>query len=243
MNLALLYVSIREVNVEFNGDETAATGSRRTPAAADNPSAQDNLIIATLQYPRPGAPVVSSTKALDLPSGRERRFDDSEFWEALLFKETVLDETVLQLVVSDRDNRSAFLKILGFVMSVGLGGVVGASIKGITNLVLGGIATGASTPLLGTLKTLGGKGNTQVIGETAKVSIRVNGESISVTPSDAWDGVDTLKLPFVSPRELHYLDISDPERERRTMVQKGALNGYVTLSLRVEKATPAVLPV
>jgi hypothetical protein len=246
MTPLLLQISLKQVQVEFNGDEVHKSGSKaRSPASPEDTAAQDNLIIASLQYPRPGAPVVTTTKALDLPSGFTKSFDKSEFWESLLFKETVYGETVLQVLVSDRDNRSTFLRIAGLIMSAGIGGLLGASIKGITNVVLGSVATGTTEPLLGAIKNAGGKGNTKVIGKSAKISIRVEGESIVVgAPQGAWDSnMMELKLGLTCPEDLHYIDLSDPERKRRTIVEKDAPNGYVVLSIRVDAVAPARLAV
>lgn len=241
----LLRISLKEIQVTFNGDEVLKGNKPRKPAAADDASAQDNLIVATLQYPRPGAPVVTTTKALDLPSGYKREFAESEFWEGLLFKETVCGETVLQVLVSDRDNRSTFLKMVGLILSAGIGGFVGASIKGITNVILGGIAKGVGEPLVGSIKNLGGKGNTKVIAKSADITIKTDGNALTVVaPPDTWNpGKQELKLPFTSPNALHYIDLSDSRRERQTIVDKGGPNGHVVLSIRVEAVEPTRLAV
>jgi hypothetical protein len=102
-----------------------------------------NLVVATLRYPRSGAPSIVSTKHIRLQNQIE--FDPNaspsgSIWERLIFKEQVDDETELQVKVlyhHDPSKLDAVLKALCGLAS----GIVETALltTGVLGIVIGGM--------------------------------------------------------------------------------------------------------
>ena len=166
----LLRVNIEEITVTTNGDSLLDSPS--TKKEKKSPKTDNNAIVATLVYPRPGAPTVVSTKTLNLRPRVEHRFVLKDFWNSGLFKEEVLDETILKIQITDRDGKSKLAQFFLKVFSTALGTGLGPAVSGISNVFLGAIAT---TGLAAQTKAMAGDGKAKiiVIGEAShKIDLR-----------------------------------------------------------------------
>jgi hypothetical protein len=145
----ILRLSLKSVTVESNGD----VPEDKNPEAASKD--KNNVLVASLRYPRSGAPSVASTMKMNLESGVTLAFDTSNFWESGLFKEEVDGETVLKLQVLDRDVpgklTKLFATLFGTIFKAGLGVLTG----GISNAIVGAVAALPAEAFASTFKVDG----------------------------------------------------------------------------------------
>lgn len=131
----LLRILVKSIRVTTNGD----VAEDQKPPAAD-PEERNNVILATLVYPRGGAPTVVSSLAVNLEDNKTTDFGALGVWDRLLFKEEVESETVLKIQLLDRDRTSKWTRFValffGTVLGTALQGVVG----GIGNKIVGAVA-------------------------------------------------------------------------------------------------------
>ncbi len=142
---ATIKISLEEVELTHNAEiggtrvDLKMDGATQRAKLGVRKDKSDNLLIATLAYPRPGKPQVVYAKKLTLVSGEPKELGKAnEPWKRLMFKEVIEGEAWLQVQIVDRDTAS---KIGGLV-----GGVV-------TPLI--GLATGGVGGVLGTVLTAG----------------------------------------------------------------------------------------
>ena len=164
MSKRTLWVSIESITVLVNGD----VPGQQAPQGDD----KRNAVLATLTYPRSGAPTVNSGQQYNLPNKAAFQPDQTDFFSSGLFKEVVQDETILQIKVTDTDTASKaekiFLAILGALVIAALPAATG----GLTGF-FGGIAgTGVSQINTGMGKL--GDDEVYVIGATDKIHINVD---------------------------------------------------------------------
>src|ERR1035437_8026413 len=116
MSKKLLTVVIEELIANSNGDFPDAT-----PSDDADQGLKNNALSASLRYPRSGAPQITSAKQYDLANGKPATLLDPQhpdnFFDPLLFREEVIDRTVLNLKLTDRDAASGFEKFLLGVFS------------------------------------------------------------------------------------------------------------------------------
>src|SRR5579875_2428647 len=96
-----LRVYLEKILLNCNGMQPPGIASPATEQA-------HNLIVATLKYPRSGAPTVASVKQVRLLNGVPVSYlpAANNFWDRLLFKEDVDDETELQIHVTNHTDPS-----------------------------------------------------------------------------------------------------------------------------------------
>lgn len=162
MSKILLRVNIEKVWVKSNGD----LPKKENADEHDKKAQKNNAIVATMVYPRSGAPNVISTKMVNLQNNKVKSFDLEDFWDSGLFKEEVDGETKLRIQVTDRDKISKFDKVFTTIFSALMGAGLGAVTGGISNVFLGAIANLGIKTYTGTISV--GKGEKiNVIGEAA----------------------------------------------------------------------------
>ncbi|MEM7431651.1 MAG: hypothetical protein AAF351_06890 [Pseudomonadota bacterium] len=146
---------LSEIELYYDGDKFVDEGKPgRKPYSAKyvkDPKKFDNLLEARLEYPRSGAPVVTTTKLMDLPSRRRIQLNTADFWEAGLFKEDVDSETRFRMTVSDRDSVSGFARWFRKILSGMFKLAVGSKVKAISNVFQGAVATDLQSRIEGGL--------------------------------------------------------------------------------------------
>lgn len=151
MTVKKLRMSIKSIQLYYDGDNFVDEGEQGR-APFNESKHLDNIVEATLEYPRSGAALVSTTKQMDLPSRTTVTPNLSDFWESGLFKETVDSETRFKLAVSDRDKRSRFGIWLRNILGVVLNTSVDPKVKAITNVFAGAVAGDLQTRLVNGVK-------------------------------------------------------------------------------------------
>jgi hypothetical protein len=96
----ILLVSIESINVFQNGDVLG----QGAPAGKD----KRNALMASLKYPRSGAPSVTSGQHFDLTNNVPLKPDQTDFFQCGIFKEEVQDETILQVKLTDTDESGSY---------------------------------------------------------------------------------------------------------------------------------------
>lgn len=218
MSRKVLIIKVESIRVNSNGDPADEVPGK---------DARNNAIIANLKYPRPGAPNITTTMPLNLTSGQELALNLDNFWESGLFKEDVLDETVLSIEVTDNDKIRKLDKFLArfvqAIMGAGLGMVTG----GISNAIVGAVVNLPVAAIKGSYRI--DKDNTlAVIGQASRAL------DISSIP-------ETLELDLVAPKtiEKKYLGFKEPGstqvvQKKKRLIKKGDVNGKIRLSLKVK---------
>lgn len=129
---ATLRILLEEILLEHNAEvewerKDISTGGKtvRVEKVGYTKNRGKNKLVATMRYPRSGAPTILSTKdgiwltsQADKATKTGTRFDrHNDFWESLLFKEVVNGETRLQIKIVDLDSagklESFILEALG----------------------------------------------------------------------------------------------------------------------------------
>ena len=238
MPRGLVRISLQEVLVLYNGDPEP---TKRNPEA-EEPT--NNLVVATLKYPRSGAFQVVSAKLMDLESKKPKTFKEVGFWAGGLFKEEVDGETVLSIDVVDRDKRGWFVRAFRPLLAAGLVGRLSPLAAGVSNAFLGGIA-GALVETTGEAIRGGDKDYRQtVIGETGEVELRIAGTEIAWSPFGKAlatqelreaDGRNSgnrlvLEMGLSAPRLLYRTSGPDATIERE--VEPRASNGRVVVEIQ-----------
>ncbi len=220
----LFAIRLQELVVDSNGDFPGAN-----PSHDDDLGLKNNALIASLTYPRPGAPQVISVKQYDLENGKAATLTvDDEFFDPLLFREDVLDRTVLSVKVTNLDESGKagkfFLKVFSVVLGAGftaatsgLGGILGAVVGFGIDTLTGGVS-GA------------GDQHVDVIGE-AKLNINVRNFS---------DKPELITLDLIAPDTITRSGFAfDPQTHQAVQNQvvittKGQRNGHVILEVSAQ---------
>lgn len=218
MSKILLRVNIEKIWVKSNGDLP-----KKENADEDDKKAQkNNAIVATMVYPRSGAPNVISTKMVDLQNNKVKNFDLEDFWDSGLFKEEVDGETKLRIQVTDRDKISKFDKVFTTIFSALMGAGLGAVTGGISNVFLGAIANLGIETYTGTISV--GKGEKiNVIGETGEIKLNTKELEENLTLK--------LTAPKTIKKKVLVFEGSKIIRKEKTLVKGEQPNGEILLQL------------
>lgn len=211
MARALFTISIESIQVVSNGDD---------PGQHDK--GKNNAIVASLEYPRSGAPSVLSTRLLDLVSNTSYVFAPKTFWTAGLFKEEIQGSSRLKIVVTDRDKTPTIEKFFTRFVAALMGAALGTITGGIGNALLGAVAKFAIKEYTGTISI--GDDHVQTIAETAIVDLDPQNPPIS-----------PLTIPFTAPADviatIAKIENGTFVRRQEILVKKGAPNGHIVLKI------------
>ncbi|MEL7058575.1 MAG: hypothetical protein AAGN46_00975 [Acidobacteriota bacterium] len=192
-------------------------------------SEKDNSVTAVLDYPRSGESRLMSHRQLNIPGDNEPFELPDEFLESALFKEEIQGETMLQILVTDKDRNSGFLKFLRDVLSAVFSSVVGDAIKGISEIFVSKAADNVGGRITKELK--GDDKDSRVIGlaRSRKIEIQVDADGgIDVRPGTGGTYVDgKLALPLLADRDFRI-------RRPGTDIAKGDQLGEIVLVLEAE---------
>ncbi len=135
MPRTLVEIQLDSLKVISNGD----LPKDKKPVKPKGTGKENNVLMATLVYPRSGAPNVVSTKAIDLKD--DQVYAPKGYWKKLLFKEEIQDRSVLKIEVLDRDEVSKVAKFFVAIFNTILSTVLGGLVKGaISHEVVGAVA-------------------------------------------------------------------------------------------------------
>ncbi|MBN1296825.1 hypothetical protein JXA80_08580 [bacterium] len=215
MTERLLKVIIHEIHVENNGDSVDQKG-RTDPH-------KNNTVIATLKYPRSGAPTVVSKFPCDLTSGQSKMFDVADFWDSGLLKETVQEESKLELIITDRDAPTKIERFFHAYFTAGMVAGMGVYTGMISSKVIGAIAGVPVTEYKDALKL-----------ETEYFKTIASIHAIPIHAATALpEGPQRLDLFVPESYTFFRLRHGSPKPEREEItVKKGCSNGYIVLSMR-----------
>lgn len=222
MSKKLLTVTIESVVVFSNGDVPSGK-----PASAGEK--KNNAVVASLKYPRSGAPEVMSALQVDLTNNEPPKLDLNDFFSCGLFKEEVQDETILQVKVTDRDEAGKVEKFLLKLLSVVVGAGFGVATGGLSGVL--GAVTGCGIGAVKTAIGAAGDESVFVIGQTEKV--RLNMDQLPAGQPLRMD------LPFTVPDEVRkpYSVLEGGQVVEKAMVlPKGMHNGNIILRLTARPA-------
>jgi hypothetical protein len=225
MSKKLLTVVLEELVVDTNGD---LAGERPSDDPASG--ARNNALTASLRYPRSGAPQIISTRQYDLVNGKPATLLDAsnpdEFFDPLLFREEVLDRTVLNLKVTDRDAAAGFEKFFLAVFSTVLGAGFSVVTGGLSS-VLGAVAGFGVEHMKDSICGAGNETIT-VIGKAAPLALVMDELSPTATRVHLalTAPIDVIKCGLVIDPET-----SKPVAKDYTLLKAGAANGYVILRI------------
>jgi len=198
-------------------------------------NALDNAIVCKLSYPRSGSSTVESMRQVRLPSGKQNGKppilnETPVFLDHGLFKEEIQGEALLQVAVTDTDNKNRFVQFLRRVLSTAFSSLT----KGLISDISGVVANSAATVLSGDLAgKLGGSGKKRVllVAASEKVRLHVDAEgklSVGNPSPDVRFEDGVLKLRLKAPQ---YLQIS-----ANKYLKRGGQNGEVEIVLTSEPA-------
>jgi hypothetical protein len=229
MSRKLLTVVIQELVVNVNGD---IPGDK--PDDDPDTGLKNNALSASLRYPRSGVPQLTSTKQYDLEDGKPAILLDpthpDSFFDPLLFREEVIDRTVLNLSVTDRDAASGFEKFLLGLFSTVLGAGFTAVTGGLSGIL--GAVTGLGIDNLKTQISGAGDESVTVIGQAAAVPLIMDdlSETGTVMPLALTVPDDVVKRGFVIDPVTRR-----PVLQDFTLLKKGDHNGHVNLLISAVK--------
>jgi hypothetical protein len=228
---------LKEIEVYYDGDNFASSSKKKQ--TKDN--AKDNLVEASLEYPRSGAPVVTSIKAMDLQSKVKATVKTSDFWASGFFKEDVDTETRFRLSVSDKDEVSGLSRWFRRVFSLMFSTATGAGVKGISNLFQGAVASDLQTKLVAGIKGSQSDSTVKLLCASEAIHVEVKEDGIAVFTQKgtkktqllnekgefvvelkaAKDFVKTKPAKRVGPKKVN-------KREQIVMFEKGKKMGEAT---------------
>ena len=217
MSRRTLWVSIESVKVHVNGD----VPGQGPPPGQD----KRNAVLATLTYPRSGAPTVNSGQQYNLANDVAFQPDQTDFFTSGLFKELVQDETILQIKITDTDKASKAEKIFLAILGALVNAALTAATSGLTGF-LGAISgTGVSQINTGMGKL--GDDLVYVIGETDKIHLKVDD-----LPADKNHPL-RMALGLTVPDDIDkpFFTIEQPDAPQHLHVPKGSANGEIVLLL------------
>ena len=225
MSKKLLTVVIEELIANSNGDFPDAT-----PSDDADQGLKNNALSASLRYPRSGAPQITSAKQYDLANGKPATLLDPQhpdnFFDPLLFREEVIDRTVLNLKLTDRDAASGFEKFLLGVFSAVLGAGFAAVTSGFSGIL--GAVTGFGGDSIKSQISGAGDATVTVIGQTDPLELIMDdlaGAAKQITLRLVVPA-DVVKQRYVQDPDTHQQVIEDV-----TILKKGDDNGHVTLQI------------
>ncbi len=211
----LVTVKVESVMLHYTG---LLPGEHPNPNP-DNPD-KKNVLTATLLYPRSGAPTVASVLQFDLAPDVPATPDLTDFFDSGLFKEEVLDETILEIEVVERDTSSVFekalLQIFATLFSAGIGVATGGLDK-----ILGAITALATGSITDSLKKAGDD-QKQSVGKSEKIRLKV--DELTEAPI-------RLAIGLTVPEDIERRFFGAGGVEETLRIPKGSPNGEVILSV------------
>jgi hypothetical protein len=219
MSRKTLWVEIESITVFENGD----VPGQQAPGGED----KRNAVIASLTYPRSGAPSITSGQQYNLPKNAPMRPDASDFFSCGLFKEEVLEETILQVKVTDTDRVSKIEKFFAAVLAAVFGAAFGVATGGLSKF-FGAIAGFGVDQVKGSIAGAGDE--VFVIGQTDKVRLHV--DTLPQNPAQPL----RMNLALIIPEEVRkpFFTIENGAAVQRELVlAKGMHNGNIIIALHV----------
>jgi len=227
-----LVIRILDLKVNSNGD---FPGTK--PSHDDDLGLKNNSLMASLTYPRSGASQVLSVKQYDLANGTPAVLIDPDhpdpFFDSLLFREDVDDQTVLNVKVTNLDESGKagkfFLALFGAVFGAGVGAVTG----GLSSVI--GAIVGFGVDQIRSNVGSAGDAHVDVIGE-ARLPIQV---------ADFGAAPAIKQLDLIAPATIQRSGfVMSPVPGQGAVEQtidvttKGRSNGTLTLEITATEATP-----
>lgn len=214
----ILTIKVERVMLQFTG---LLPGEHPNPNP-DKPG-KTNILSATLKYPTTGVPTVASTMQLNLIPGEEQTFDVSDFFASGLFKQDVIDGTILEITVIEQDTPGTFEKVLlqifGAVFNTGLGIVTGGLSK-----ILGAVINLGTGAVTDSLKAAGGV-EKQVVGSSGKIVM--NMADFTAEPLRQAIGLTV-------PEEISRNFFDNTGTEQTLTVAKDSNNGEIVIVVTAE---------
>jgi hypothetical protein len=223
MSKRILWVSIESITVRANGDVPGQ----------DAPPGDDkrNGVLATLIYPRSGAPTVNSGQQYNLPNYLPDRTvfhpDQTDFFSSGLFKEIVQDETILQIKITDTDRASKAEKIFFAILGNLVNGALTAATGGLTGFF--GAIAGAGVDQVKTGMRKLGDDQVYVIGQTDK--IRINVDNLPTDKNNPLRMALGLTVPDDVEKPYIVLGPTGQPETQYLRLPKGSANGEIVLHL------------
>lgn len=223
MSKKLLVVRIQELVVSSNGDYPGERPSRN-----DELGLKNNSLMASLKYPRSGAPQVVSIKQYDLVSGSPAHLLDErtpdEFFDNLLFREEVLDQTVLHLTITNFDATGKVVKFFLKLFSVIIGAGFTAASSGLTTVLGAVTGFGVDTMRAG----VSGSGDDHVD--------RIGEARLPLSMDKLTEAPQSIRLELTAPETIirrgYHMDPEHGVEDREIAVTtQGKANGHITLEI------------
>jgi hypothetical protein len=209
----LLYVTVDSITLVTNGEHPNVTDG-----------AVKHALMATMLYPRSGAPTVTSALPVkDLARGTTD-LTGLGFYSNGLFKEEVQDSTLLNVKVVNRQETSKIEKFIVTLFATVLGAGLGVVTGGLTG-VLGAVSAFGVDALKGGIK---GAGDDEVLtlGETNNIPINI----AQIGSDEITHDYDLILKDEVVKR---YIDPQTGQIGTYTITPGG--NGSIRLRLRAEE--------
>jgi hypothetical protein len=207
----VLEITLRSLRVERNGEITRPEGS--------------NLLTATLIYPGPGKPTVTTVKPLQLGERTTVDFTAAPYTyaERILFKEEVVGPTLLVAQLTDVEVPSKVTKFMIGMFSTLFTAAWGLASPPGTNLILAAATHSVASLHLNTLRV--DDERLYVIGQ-ASLAIDADQELPAATlPLTV--PADVVRDKYVFPPGS-----SQPTRKDQLVLKAGQQNGSITFGLR-----------
>lgn len=215
MSKKLLTVKVESLKLAYTG---LLPGEHPSPNPG-NPN-KKNALTATLLYPRSGAPTVASLMQFDLTPNVAATPNLDDFFDSGLFKEEVLDETILELEIVERDTSTVFEKALLQVFATLFGAAIGVATGGLSK-ILGAITGLASSTITDSLKK-SGDDQKQSIGKSGKIRLKVD---------ELRDRPQRMGIPLIVPEDIVRKFFGPGGTEQTLTVQKNSTNGEIVLQV------------
>jgi hypothetical protein len=217
MARCMLRLSIHTIQVKSNGD----VPEDQLPKDGTN-----NLLVATLRYPRSGAPSIVSTFPLNLQDNVLQSFDVADFFTSGVFKEEIDTETILKIQVMDRAQPSTFTKVVAALAGAILGAELGGIVGGISNAIVGAVAKLPADAVTSSFKV--DDETVTVLGEgEVRLSVGSIPSALTINLTAPADVTKTYYAP-VQPGD------SKVQRKTTVLLKKGDSLGSVSLVANVE---------
>lgn len=197
--------------------------------------AEDNVIAASLVYPRSGASQLLVARAANLQSGEKpwpAKAKDS-LYDRVLFKEEIQGETRLVVAISDKDPKSGIVRFFRGVASALFATLTGGAVGSLSGVVAAATA-GQLQSFIGTeIKGGSKKERVTVIARSAEVDLEIaedgavlvrnaNGSTIVYDEAKS-----VLTLTLLAPDDLD----TGKAIQGTKKIKKGASNGSIVLQL------------
>ncbi len=209
----LLYVTVDSITLTTTGE---------SPNVTDD--ATKHALMATMLYPRSGAPTVTSALPIRELTPGTNDLTGLGFYSNGLFKEEVQDSTLLNVKVVNRQETSKIEKFIVTLFATILGAGLGVVTGGLTG-VLGAVAAFGVDALKGGIKSAGDD-EVITIGETNNIPINI---------ADIGSDPFTRDYDLILKEEVEKRFIDPQTRQIATFKITPGGNGSIRLRLRAEE--------